>query len=402
MKTIPRGKIERAIEKRIGARSHALENKFRRYEALMDRLTGLRKTSAAYRKDFEVMARQLDLLILKCDLKGRTDAIGETLNGRGNAIKVCAMAEDKMLHETDLEKIKNRVLNFSLTRFEDFEASGKVMEKFVEIVTEAAEEQLLLRRDATHAILLVRALGIDTPDSVMGILGKPELLDLIHYQHPTESSWIGYVKRIERYDQYIIARELVSILDPENKYDIMKEMYGSGERISKPISKPPEREEERINGINNVPSDMHMSLVYSSPSKPPKKKKKKKPKKKNANGKQSERIHLVDFPEEIDKVIRDEGFEPSRIGHAIVYGFNLAGPKKALGSIHFEQDNLKKNFRKIKQNWKKTISFLRKYDLIKFHGGSIKKGDVSFNPKPDNEIGKQIAKSVIAYMQTVS
>jgi len=39
--------------------------------------------------------------------------------------------------------------------------------------------------------------------------------------------------------------------------------------------------------------------------------------------------------------------------------------------------------------------------LILFYKGTGKK-DVSFNPKPDNEMGQQMAKSIIAYMQTVS
>lgn len=103
------------------------------------------------------------------------------------------------------------------------------------------------------------------------------------------------------------------------------------------------------------------------------------------------------FPKDAEEAMRQEGFSPEDLGVAILWGFNLETPKKAMGAVHFHKKNLEKNLDRYFYYPHEFYDFFVKYDLIIFHKG-ITKDDVSFNPHPNNPIGAKIAEAIKKYM----
>jgi|GEM_PF-6358802 len=375
MRKVFKARIELFIKQRIGHKSSELEGKFTKYAARMEDLKLFEKTAERWADSPDA---KLELLVMEYEVARRLDSIESLLPYFCTSSAMCRMAQDEELHNEDLKKVLRGFREEATARIRELFSRREAVSEYLDRVVGAATQLLLLRKDITHAILAARALNIKTPNAVLEFLTRPEFADMIPHAKGG-LKWSRHVEMLGEHEQHAVARELLWILDPKECKAVMEEIYVPGlpYKEEKPDYRIPE------------------SLSYSQP------KKRKKNGKKNGNGKKREIRYEVEFPEDARKAIRRAGFEPTELGDAIVYSFNLAKGTKAMGKTHFKRVNFEKNIRKTYQDkWGDVVKFLERHDLIMYHTGD--KDDVSFNPKPDNEIGQQIAKTIIAYMQTVS
>ncbi len=375
-------RIELFINQRVGQKSGRLEDKFSKYASRMKDLKIFEKISEGQPADSP--KAKLEFLVMEYEVSRRLDSIESLLPYLCTSPAMCRMAQDEDIHNEDLKKVLRGFREEAVARIRDIYPSREAVSDYLDNVVSAATQILLLRKDLTHAILAVRALKIRIPDAVLEFLKKPEFADLIPHAKGG-LKWSRHVELLEEQEQHAVTRELIRVLDPLGCKTLMDEIYAPGLSY---------REEETPD--YRIPE--FLSQDYDKP------KKKKKNGKKNGNGKNGDRKEIryeVEFPEDVQKIIREEGFDPSELGNAIVYSFNLAGSKKAIGNVHFSRDKFESNVRRVlPKNFKEVLSFLKKYDLILFHKGATK-DDVSFNIKPDNDAGSQIATAVSAYIKTV-
>ena len=393
--------IGTAIQNKVGAESRCLTNRYRKYTVFMEGILSLKRISEK-EKNIDVRIRQADLLFKDCRVHERVRQIKRTVLLAAPYSRLCNASNDLEIHEADIEKIQNRVWNLTMKLIYDLEPSKDNIDHYLDYITRAATELILLRREVTHSILLVRALGIETPNSLENIIRESEFSDIADKLYKV-SEWRKQVDALRLEKHEILVDGLLRILSPENRKEILMDIYGPEPNEQEPGKtesggEPVEDKNEQKTGEEyELPSYLAYKPGYVG-----NKKSRNGNGKKNGNGNGKEVRHVVEFSEETQKAIRDEGIDPEEIGNAIVYSFNLATPKKSIGKVHFKKAHFKKNLRRIcPKDWKRAYNFIKKYDLIILHKG-VTKNDVSFNLKPNNEVGQEIAKSVIAYMQTVS